>query len=83
LPRGELIQIKMKLDKEKKKYPNPKSIAETLIENGADINDANPDGFTALMYASRNGHYDTAKHLMTMPGIDRNQCNKLGCNAMH
>ena len=27
LPRGELIRIKMELDKEKKKYPNPKSIA--------------------------------------------------------
>jgi len=83
LPRGELIRIDMELKKEQKKYPNPTSIAEDLVANGADVNDSNPDGFTALMYAARNGHYKTVEHLLGLPGIDANKCNTLGCNAMH
>ena len=39
----------MVLDQEKKKYPNPTSIAESLVADGADPNDANQDGFTCLM----------------------------------
>lgn len=35
-----------------------------MVANGADVNDANPDGFTALMYAARNGHYKTVEHLL-------------------
>ena len=73
----------MVLDQEKKKYPNPTSIAESLVADGADPNDANQDGFTCLMYAARNGHFETTQHLLGLPGIDPNKCNKIGCNAMH
>ena len=73
----------MVLDQEKKKYPNPTSIAESLVADGADPNDANQDGFTCLMYAARNGHFETTQHLLGLPGIDPNKCNTIGCNAMH
>jgi serine/threonine-protein phosphatase 6 regulatory ankyrin repeat subunit B len=57
--------------------------SEELIEKGADINEQNEDGFTALMFAARNGHHQTCLHLLCFPGIKVNQCNVLGCNAMH
>jgi serine/threonine-protein phosphatase 6 regulatory ankyrin repeat subunit B len=57
--------------------------SEELIEKGADINEPNEDGFTALMFAARNGHHQTCLHLLCFPGINVNQCNVLGCNAMH
>ena len=35
------------------------------------------------MYAARNGHFETTQHLLGLPGIDPNKCNKIGCNALH
>ena len=49
----------MVLDQGKKKYPNPTTIIESLVADGADHNDANQDGLTCLMYAARNGNLET------------------------
>ena len=59
LPREEIVRKKMVLDQGKKKYPNPTTIAESLVADGADHNDANQDGLTCLMYAARNGNLET------------------------
>ena len=67
----------MVLDQGKKKYPNPTTIAESLVADGADPNDANQGGFTCLMYAARNGHFETTQHLLGLPGIDPNKCNNV------
>ena len=54
----------MVLDQGKKRYPNPTTIAESLVADGADHNDANQDGLTCLMYAARNGHLPVAELLL-------------------
>ena len=71
----------MVLIRDKKKYPNPMTIAESLVADGAGPNDANQDGLTYLMYAARNGNLETTQHLLGLPGIDPNKCNKVGCTA--
>ena len=56
---------------------------QDLVEQGADINAVNEDGYTALMLAARNGHLETVQALMEVPGIDTNKKNNYGSNAMH
>lgn len=36
-------------------------IAEILIENGADVNATNSNGYTALTFAARNGNVEIIK----------------------
>ena len=37
-----------------------------LVENGADVNLTNKKGYTALMYASENGHTDIVEFLKSV-----------------
>jgi ankyrin repeat protein len=49
---------------------------------GALVDYANEDGFTALMFAARNGHKETVEALLTA-NADVTKRNLLGRNAMH
>jgi len=52
-----------------------------LLDSGADENYKNSDGWTPLMYASRNGYAEIAKLLLER-GADVNITNKVGCTSL-
>ena len=56
-------------------------IVELLIENGADVNFANSNGVTALIWASRGGHIETIKVLISK-SADVNSKDKNGKTAL-
>eukprot|EP00960_Hanusia_phi_P010874 319020-Hanusia_phi.AAC.5 len=78
-----LAALENELAKEKEEHPDAKTVAQKLIEDGAEINSMNDDGFTALMLAARNGHRETVEALMEIPDCHVNQTNQYGANAMH
>ena len=47
------------------------NIVKLLISLGADINDLNNNGYSALLWAMQNEHYDIAKELIIL-GVDIN-----------
>jgi len=53
------------------------TILEYLLQEGNDVNSVDSDGWTALMYAARNGHSDYIENLYKM-GADLNFKNKEG-----
>jgi ankyrin repeat protein len=57
-------------------------VARTLVNAGADVNLADPDGTTALMLAIMNGHYDTAA-MLTEKGADPNLTDAAGMAALY
>jgi len=61
---------------------NEKRITEALIKKGADINQINHQGKTALMAAIKNENYYIAEHLIdsgaSVKGVDSNGKNVLG-----
>jgi ankyrin repeat protein len=56
--------------------------AAALIESGAQLNAADPDGTTALVLAIINSHYDTAV-LLTERGADPNIADTAGMAALY
>jgi ankyrin repeat protein len=56
--------------------------ARALVEAGADLNLADPDGSTALLIAIMNGHYDTAAMLVDK-GADPNLTDAAGMAALY
>jgi len=55
---------------------------EMLLEKGADVNEADIDGMTALMMASENGHKDVVEILLKEEGINVNLWNNEGETAL-
>src|SRR5579862_1182397 len=55
--------------------------AKILLDHGADIKAADPDGTSALVLAIINGHYDTAAFLIDK-GADPNQADDMGRAAL-
>jgi ankyrin repeat protein len=56
--------------------------ARTLVDSGANLNLADPDGTTALLLSIINGHYDTAT-LLTQKGADPNITDTAGMGALY
>jgi ankyrin repeat protein len=54
---------------------------QELINQGANVNDFNNHGTTALMFASVNGHHDIAR-LLIAAGAKVNHANKIGQTAL-
>mmetsp|Transcript_55955 Transcript_55955/g.147973 ORF Transcript_55955/g.147973 Transcript_55955/m.147973 type:complete len:523 (-) Transcript_55955:150-1718(-) len=83
LARGDIPRIERRLDQLKtEKFPTSKTILETLKDAGADIDYQNEDGYTALMFAARNGHARTVEALLNIKA-DVTRRNKLGRTALH
>ncbi len=49
-----------------------------LLEAGSDVNKADSDSQTPLIWAARNGHAECAQLLLNTPGIDVNKADKNG-----
>lgn len=47
-------------------------VVKTLVENGADINSADEEGYTALTHAAKNGDLKIVDFLLGVEGIDMN-----------
>jgi ankyrin repeat protein len=58
-----------------------RQVLEVLIEKGAEINTANQDGVTALMFAANGGHLEETK-LLLEKGADANARRKDGATAL-
>jgi ankyrin repeat protein len=56
--------------------------ARALVEGGADLNAADPDGTPALTFAIINGHYDVAR-LLADKGADVNQADRTGATPLY
>jgi len=56
--------------------------ARTLVDAGANLNLADPDGTTALLIAIMNGHYDTAT-MLAEKGADPNITDTAGMGALY
>jgi len=56
--------------------------ARALVECGADLKAADPDGTTALTFAIINGHYDVAT-LLADKGADVNQPDRTGATPLY
>lgn len=54
---------------------------KVVLELGAEVNSADPDGNTALILAAQKGHSQVAKYLLTK-GADVGKTNRLGQTAM-
>jgi len=54
---------------------------KVLLEQGAEVNSADPHGNTALILAAQKGHPQVAKYLLTK-GADVGKTNRLGQTAM-
>lgn len=54
---------------------------EVCIENGADVNARDMDGFTALMWACMRGNFEIVKYLVER-GADVNAKNDAGFTAL-
>lgn len=61
--------------------PESKTALQKLLEEHAEINVPNEDGFTALMLAARNGHLESVRALMECEHIDVAKKNK--CESHH
>ena len=48
------------------------NVVKALIDNGADVNITDHDGWTPLMFAAEQGHLRTVQALLGTPGIDIN-----------
>ena len=57
-------------------------IVAMLLNEGADVNEADIDGMTALISASEHGHKDVVKKLLTQEGINVNLWNNDGETAL-
>lgn len=71
--------IKKELARLETENPESKTALQYLLEEHAEINVPNEDGFTALMIAARNGHLETVRALMECEGIEvakKNKCEK-------
>mgnify|MGYP000874480231 CR=1 FL=1 len=79
----DINKLENELAGRREQFPEAKTAVQDLVEQGADINAVNEDGYTALMLAARNGHLETVQALMEVPGIDTNKKNNYGSNAMH
>lgn len=62
-------------------YVTP-SLVETFIKMGVDVNAADDEGKTPLMYAVQRGRLDLVQYLLSIPGININACDKEGHNAL-
>ena len=47
-------------------------VVKTLVENGADVNSADEEGYTALTHAAKNGDLETVDFLLGVEGINMN-----------
>jgi len=56
--------------------------ARVLVEAGADVNLADPDGISPAMMSIINGHYDTAALLIRAEGVSVNAIDKAGRTAL-
>jgi ankyrin repeat protein len=59
-----------------------KGAVQALAGKGVDVNQADPDGVTPLIYATINGHYDTAA-LLLEKGADPNRADALGRTVLY
>mmetsp|Transcript_50 Transcript_50/g.159 ORF Transcript_50/g.159 Transcript_50/m.159 type:complete len:403 (+) Transcript_50:126-1334(+) len=78
-----LAKIKNELTRLEEDNPSSKTVLQYLLEEHAEVNTVNEDGFTPLMLAARNGHLETVGVLMEAPNIDVGKKNAFGSNAMH
>ena len=76
LPRGSLTALMMAARE------GAVDAARALIEHGADVNLADPDGVSALVIAILNGHYDAAA-LLVDRGADPNIGDASGMAALY
>jgi len=81
--RKRVEELNDKLKKLASDHSESKTAMQFLLDERAEINYADKEGFTALMLASRNGHKETVAHLLTASEIKVDQTNKYGSNAMH
>jgi hypothetical protein len=57
------------------------AVVEDLMDDGAEVNSADPDGNTALILAAQKGHSQVVRYLRTK-GADVGRTNRLGQTAM-
>jgi len=57
-------------------------IVQSLLEEGADVNERGPRESTALMYAAGGGHTEIVKMLVES-GADVDAVEDSGCTALH
>ena len=58
-------------------------IVTELLENGANVNQADKDGVTPLTTACGNGRVEVVKELLKQPGIKVNQANEYGSTPLY
>jgi ankyrin repeat protein len=63
-------------------FLNKADIVKVLLEEGAYPNLKNSSGFTALIWASREGHAQVVQALLSHPNIDPNLQNRWGRTAL-
>uniref|UniRef100_A0A7S1GST5 Uncharacterized protein n=1 Tax=Hemiselmis andersenii TaxID=464988 RepID=A0A7S1GST5_HEMAN len=81
--RKKVERIKGELSRLEDENPESKTVLQYLLEEHAEVNVVNQDGFTPLMLAARNGHLESVRVLMEAPHIEVGKKNALGSNAMH
>ena len=59
------------------------NVVKLLVEAGADVCVADEEENTCLMLASRKGHIDTVRYLVSLPGMNVNQRDSEGNTALH
>ncbi len=57
-------------------------MVQALLKAGANVNTQDIDGNTALIRASRSGHTEIVKMLLSVQGIEMNTCNHAGLTAV-
>ena len=57
--------------------------ARILVEAGADINAADPDGVSPMVLAIINGHYDCRRRSCSIKGADPNIADETGRTALY
>lgn len=62
---------------------NRAPMVQALLKAGAEVNHQDIDGNTALIRASRSGHTEIVKMLLSIQGIELNTCNYAGLTAVH